>query len=683
MSKDIKHIIDKSRIALKKRDLNSILWCLRRLPTLLRYKLFQNGLKYFSNHDQGNLLALQFYFFSPRNSSSFFYEHSQTPSNLSESVFFQNIIFQPPMDSCHQIKSLLSHSYQFAQKFDNNGILECFNNPYFSNIKNHLIDNQQKHSIPTRFINSFGAYTNLFCLHKYFDSYMNQNLKEDLLGYLQCSNSLNEKSLKLTIKPEILNNKKSNDFHITSLINFEFLYFLFRTENINQKIIDVLLPKNNKTIFMNTLFSSITQNKKNLLLLSEDSLNQFDYKHQSIILSQYYDELKENEFHSLTEKYFNKAFYGKLNATFYKEQEKNIITNENFYIDHPISKENIHKIYWKPAQVNSFCGNPYSYSDFYTVNLKKFSTPYDVKYDSKRKCLWVTDRENNCIKQITIDGKITKVFGNGLPFLKNGYAHNCSIYKPTLLSISQEGEIYIAEPYNRSIRKILPEKNVMLSASGTGLTQPEQSTLSHTKQWNLAFSSFINPRVIHFSESNDLYVVDLVESLWKALTLYHYKNGNLVNKFSFFPKDLNNINLPGKILNMTSVDDNSLVLLDQGYNGLLKFHKKENFLEVLFGSNKRGYIDGNSKIARLNSPLGIANDSKGNIFVCDEENHAIRVYTTDGKVYTVAGGNGRGHANGNHYEAKFNTPTGITILPNDDLIVCDGRNNCLRKISFD
>ena len=71
---------------------------------------------------------------------------------------------------------------------------------------------------------------------------------------------------------------------------------------------------------------------------------------------------------------------------------------------------------------------------------------------------------------------------------------------------------------------------------------------------------------------------------------------------------------------------------------------------------------------QFNSPFGVCVDSNGNIIVCDYNNHKIQKFDSNGKFISTFGSQGNGNG-------QFNNPCGICVDLNDNIIVCDYSNS--------
>ncbi|XP_061374543.1 uncharacterized protein LOC133316779 [Gastrolobium bilobum] len=95
-----------------------------------------------------------------------------------------------------------------------------------------------------------------------------------------------------------------------------------------------------------------------------------------------------------------------------------------------------------------------------------------------------------------------------------------------------------------------------------------------------------------------------------------------------------------------------------------------------------GHVDGKPSDARFNHPKGIALDNKGNVYVADTQNLAIRKIG-DAGVTTIAGGksNVAGYRDGPSEDAKFSNDFDVVyVRPTCSLLVIDRGNAALRQI---
>ena len=106
-------------------------------------------------------------------------------------------------------------------------------------------------------------------------------------------------------------------------------------------------------------------------------------------------------------------------------------------------------------------------------------------------------------------------------------------------------------------------------------------------------------------------------------------------------------------------------------------------VSTIAGDGTAGYLDGPAAQARFNGPVGIAVDTRGNVFVADTYNDRIRMISTDGQVSTVAGAGSPGYADGDRNTALFDTPCGIAVAQDGTLIIADTGNDRLRRIDKD
>jgi hypothetical protein len=102
-----------------------------------------------------------------------------------------------------------------------------------------------------------------------------------------------------------------------------------------------------------------------------------------------------------------------------------------------------------------------------------------------------------------------------------------------------------------------------------------------------------------------------------------------------------------------------------------------------FAGNNSGFADGTGTAAKFSYPGGVAIDALGNIYVAESDYSIIRKITPAGLVTTIAGDTTgvAGDTDGPAFTATFNYPTDVAIDASNNIYVCDGPNNKIRKIT--
>ncbi|WP_109832254.1 NHL domain-containing protein [Reichenbachiella versicolor] len=126
----------------------------------------------------------------------------------------------------------------------------------------------------------------------------------------------------------------------------------------------------------------------------------------------------------------------------------------------------------------------------------------------------------------------------------------------------------------------------------------------------------------------------------------------------------------------------NLYVCDQGNHAIRKITPTGE-VSVYAGSltGTSGYVEGALTVARFNQPTDIVMDGSGNFYVTDQGNHSIRAITSAGRVATIGGsGDGMpGSADGD-FSSSFNKPTAVAIDGSGNLFIADLGNNRIRKI---
>jgi arabinan endo-1,5-alpha-L-arabinosidase len=125
------------------------------------------------------------------------------------------------------------------------------------------------------------------------------------------------------------------------------------------------------------------------------------------------------------------------------------------------------------------------------------------------------------------------------------------------------------------------------------------------------------------------------------------------------------------------------IMVSDTSNATIRSITSSGVVTTLAGSpGSRGNADGTGGAATFSSPIGIARDASGVLYVADAMNHTIRKITSNGIVSTIAGSAGvAGFTDGTGAAARFNFPSGIAVDGNGNIYVADTTNNLIRKIT--
>ena len=117
------------------------------------------------------------------------------------------------------------------------------------------------------------------------------------------------------------------------------------------------------------------------------------------------------------------------------------------------------------AVVTTFAGSTNGYADGLGT-AAQFSSPYGLAFDAVGN-LYVSDGFNHRIRKITPGGLVTTFAGNGSAGFVNGIGTAAQFFHPRGLVFDAAGNLYVAEQFNHSIRKIDPGA-VVTTLAGSG-----------------------------------------------------------------------------------------------------------------------------------------------------------------------------------------------------------------------
>ncbi len=261
----------------------------------------------------------------------------------------------------------------------------------------------------------------------------------------------------------------------------------------------------------------------------------------------------------------------------------------------------------------------------------------------------------------------------GNAFGGNGTGSQAIFNYPGATAVDGAGNVYVADTYNYTVRKITPTGVVTTLA---GLADNDGST---DGTGSGARFSYLNG--IAADSAGNVYVTDFSNTIRKITP------AGVVTTLAGTPGVYGSADGTGSAAQFwqpwgIAVDSaGNLYVADQGNSTIRKITPAGVVTTIAGAAGAFGSADGSASAARFNAPAAVAVDSAGNLYVADTGNQTIRKITSAGVVTTLAGTAGiAGSTDGTGGAARFYMPYALTVA-GTTLYVADTFNSTIRKVT--
>ena len=321
----------------------------------------------------------------------------------------------------------------------------------------------------------------------------------------------------------------------------------------------------------------------------------------------------------------------------------------------------------------------------YTTNVAgsaaRFNLPFGLTVDSASN-VYVADGWNGTIRKVTPAGEVTTLAGLPGSFGSvdgTGSAARFSIIQG--LAVDSTGNVYVADVDYHTIRKVTPD-GVTTTIAGVAGSFGSANGIGSAARFNSPFGAAVD-------SAGNVYVSDAGNSTirkltpagtnWVVSTLaglagsFASADGTGSGARFNFPQDL-------------AVDSAGNVYVADTDNHTIRKVTPTGVVTTIGGlAGVLGAVDGTNKVTRFSEPKGLAVDNAGSVYVADNDYNTIRKMTLAGTNWVVTTLAGRsdpygGRVDGTGTNARFSTPLDVTVDGAGNLYVADGGNNLIRKV---
>ena len=310
-----------------------------------------------------------------------------------------------------------------------------------------------------------------------------------------------------------------------------------------------------------------------------------------------------------------------------------------------------------------------------TGSAARFNHPQSVSVDGSGN-IYVADSSNNTIRKITAGGAVTTLAGSaGNPGRADGTGSAALFDYPSGVAVDGAGNVYVGDSLNNIIRNITP--------GGVVTTLAGSAVFAGSADGTGTAARFYGPQGVAVDGSGNVYVADYYNSTIRKITAAGVVTtlaGSAGNPgIADGPGTTAQFyNPPG-----VAVDGSGNVYVADYNISIIRKITAGGVVTTLAGSaGVKGSADGTGNAARFFFPSGVAVDGSGNVYIADSSNNTIRKITAAGVVTTLAGSAGKaGSTDGTGSTARFNQPNGVAVDGSGNVYVADSSNNTIRKIT--
>lgn len=269
----------------------------------------------------------------------------------------------------------------------------------------------------------------------------------------------------------------------------------------------------------------------------------------------------------------------------------------------------------------------------------------------------------------------------------NASALLATLAQPESVTVDGVGNLYLADMANNRIRRIDALTGFITTVAGNGQQ-------AYSGDNGAAIDAALDqPQAVLADPHGNLYIADTVNRIVRFVNM---QSGIITtvagtpNLSVFDPTRLGN----GGLATAAELDTpvalaldsvGNLYIADAGNNSIREVLASNQIIEAVAGNGTPGYTgdNGPAAAATLDQPSGVGLDAGGNLYIADSNNNVIRKITASSGIITTIAGTGSAGFNGDGSArtTELNFPATLAVDMGGQVYFSDRNNNRIRQLN--
>lgn len=314
----------------------------------------------------------------------------------------------------------------------------------------------------------------------------------------------------------------------------------------------------------------------------------------------------------------------------------------------------------------------------------RLDVPYGAVADDSDN-IYIADALNHRVRRVdALTGVITTFAGNGTRGFSGdgGLATNASLNYPYAVVLDHSGNVLIADSFNERIRRVDRATGIITTIAGSG-------GLGNCGDGGPAIQAcFDTPVGLAVDSTDDLFIADMynrrirrVDATTGIITLVGGSGfpGDFCGDGG--PAAAACLNMPTGV----AVDDaGNLFIADRDNQRIRRVDASTGVITTVAGNGNRGFSGdgGAATAASLDTPYGVAVDGAGNFVFTDTGNGRLRRVDASTGIITTFAGNGTANYSGDGFDATSASlaPYAVAVDSIGNLFISDESDHRIRRV---